>query len=62
MNTNGLIAPAGVKPLPINTNGHLCILLGFGDAAVGEHNRQRILDDDKIIFEIMKSFMEQICH
>jgi len=25
MSTNGLIAPAGVTPLPINTNGHLCI-------------------------------------
>jgi len=62
MNTTGLIAPAGVTPLPINTNGHLCIAVSTGDpsGATYDPHRQHILKDDKIIMKIIMEFMERV--
>ena len=62
MNTNGFIAPAGVTPLPINTNGHLCFAVSTGDPGGLAHdpNRHRILEDDKIILKLIMEFMEKI--
>jgi len=65
MNTNGLIAPLGVTPLPINTNGHLCFSVAAVDpsdpaGARGDPYMQQILDDDKIILELIMKFMEKI--
>jgi len=61
MNTNGLMAPGGITPLPINTNGHLCILISLADAgAAPEPYRERILDDDKIIMNVIIEFMKRI--
>lgn len=62
MNTNGLIAPAGIIPLPINTNGHLCIRIDYGSRGIDEPHRQRILEDDKIILRLIMKFMEKISH
>ena len=71
MNTKGLIAPAGVVVLPINTNGHLCYSIivppdpvADGGGRMNELHRQRILEDDKIVLNVIKNFMESIttCH
>jgi hypothetical protein len=62
MNTNGLIAPAGVTPLPINTNGHLCVAVSTSDPDFIPHDplRQHILRDDKIIMKVIMDFMKRI--
>ena len=62
MNTNGLIAPAGVTPLPINTNGHLCFAVSATDTDFIPHDplKQQILSDDKIIMKVIMDFMKRV--